>query len=86
MQSLYNELGVSKKVIDDAKGNKASKGFAKFKDTAPPIPNYNEMVDWLELPTAKFEFKYVLDNWLVLLTIFIPGSLFLFKNAVVNNN
>ena len=60
MKRLYERLGVSKQVIDDVKESRQKKEFTKFSDSAPPIPNYNLMMDLIELPTATQGYKYLL--------------------------
>jgi hypothetical protein len=60
MDKLYEKLGVSKRVIEDSKESKERKIFTRYKDTVPPVPNYNIMMDLIELPTASRGYKYLL--------------------------
>ncbi len=45
---------------EDSKENKERKIFTKYKDTVPPHPNYNIMMDLVELPNASHGYKYLL--------------------------
>jgi hypothetical protein len=60
MKALYESLGVSKRIIDDSKGIRENNVFTKYSDSAPTHPNYNLMMDLLELPTASQGYKYLL--------------------------
>jgi hypothetical protein len=59
MDAIYKKLNVSDQVLENTKEIRENKKFTKFKDTAPPYPNYNLMCDLIELPTASAGYKYL---------------------------